>query len=66
MPRTIQDAVKERSNHLSADARQVLILAAVAGRRFDFAVLQHVTGYDEQQLFTLMKELMAAQLVVEE
>ena len=66
MPRTIQDAVKERSNHLSADARQVLILAAVAGRRFDFAVLQHVTGYDEQQLLTLMKELMAAQLVVEE
>ena len=66
MPRTIQDAVKERSNHLSADARQVLILAAVAGRRFDFAVLQHVTGYGEQQLLTLMKELMAAQLVVEE
>jgi len=66
IPRTIQEAVKERSDHLSADARQVLILAAVAGRRFDFAVLQYVTHHDEQHLLTLMKELMAAQLVVEE
>jgi len=66
IPRTLQDAVKERSDHVSADARQVLILAAVAGRRFDFAVLQHVTNHDEQQLLTVMKELMAAQLVVEE
>ena len=42
------------------------VLAAVAGRRFDFAVLQQMTHHDEQQLLTLMKELMSAQLVVEE
>ena len=56
----------QRSDHLSGSARQLLVLAAVAGRRFDFAVLQQVTHYDEQQLLTLMKELMNAQLVVEE
>jgi DNA-binding CsgD family transcriptional regulator/predicted negative regulator of RcsB-dependent stress response len=66
IPRSIQDAVQQRLDHLSESARQVLRLAAVAGRRFDFAVLQQVTHYDEQQLLTLMKELMAAQLVVEE
>jgi len=66
IPRSIQDAVQQRSDHLSASARQVLILAAVAGRRFDFAVLQQLTHHDEQQLLILMKELIAAQLVVEE
>jgi tetratricopeptide (TPR) repeat protein len=44
----------------------VLRLAAVAGRRFDFALLLQLTQHDEQQLLTLMKEFMAAQLVVEE
>ena len=33
---------------------------------FDFAVLQQVTHHDEQQLLTLMKEFIGAQLVVEE
>jgi DNA-binding CsgD family transcriptional regulator len=66
IPRSIADAVQQRSDHLSASARHVLLLAAVAGRRFDFAVLQQLTHHDEQQLLTLMKELLAAQLVVEE
>jgi DNA-binding CsgD family transcriptional regulator len=66
IPRSIADAVQQRSDHLSASARHVLLLAAVAGRRFDFALLQQVTHHDEQQLLTLMKELMAAQLVIEE
>ena len=66
IPRSIADAVQQRSEHLSESARQLFLLAAVAGRRFDFAVLKQVTHHDEQQLLTLMKELMSAQLVVEE
>ena len=66
IPRSVQDAVQQRADQLSQDARRVLILAAVAGRRFDFALLQALTKHDEDQLLTLMKELMAAQLVVEE
>lgn len=65
IPRSIADAVQQRSDHLSESARQLVVLAAVAGRRFDFAVLQQVTHHDEQQLLALMKELLAAQLVVE-
>ena len=41
-------------------------LAAVAGRRFDFALLQQITDYDETYLVELMKEAIAVQLVVEE
>ncbi len=66
IPRSIADAVHQRSDHLTESARQIVVLAAVAGRRFDFAVMQQVTHHDEQQLLALMKELMSAQLVIEE
>src|SRR5437879_4675411 len=66
IPRSVQDAVELRTEHLSEGARQVLNLAAVAGRHFDFALLQALTQHDEAQLLRLLKELIAAQLVVEE
>ncbi len=53
IPRSVQDAVQRRVEKLSEAARRVLTLAAVMGRRFDFALLQQI------------KELIAAQLVVE-
>jgi predicted ATPase len=66
IPRSIQDAVQQRPDQLSESARRVLTLAAVAGRRFDFSLLQQLTHHDESHLLQLMKELIAAQLVVEE
>src|SRR5947209_20213986 len=66
IPRSVQDAVELRTAHLSEGARQVLNMAAVAGRHFDFALLQELTHQDEAQLLQLIKELIAAQLVVEE
>jgi predicted ATPase/DNA-binding CsgD family transcriptional regulator len=66
IPRSIQDAVYRRSERLSDKARSLLELAAVAGRRFDFGLLQELTKMDEGELLTLIKELVAAQLVIEE
>src|SRR6266566_2354826 len=66
IPRSVQDAVELRTAQLSEGARQVLNLAAVAGRHFDFALLQALIQHDEAQLLRLLKELIAAQLVVEE
>ena len=66
IPHSIQDAVQQRIEYLSEGARLVLNLAAVAGRHFDFTLLQALTGHDEAQLLLLLKELIAAQLVVEE
>jgi predicted ATPase len=66
IPRSVQDAVDLRTAQLSEGARQVLSLAAVAGRHFDFALLQALTKHDEAQLLRLLKELIAAQLLVEE
>ncbi len=44
IPRSVQDAVQQRTYHLSEGARQVLHLAAVAGRHFDFALLRSSCG----------------------
>jgi DNA-binding CsgD family transcriptional regulator/tetratricopeptide (TPR) repeat protein len=66
IPLSLHNAVELRLTRLSKDARGVLQLAAVAGRRFDFTLLQEITRYDEAHLMELMKEAMAAQLVVEE
>lgn len=66
VPRTVEDVVRRRADHLSAAARRILTVAAVAGQRFSFTLLQEVTGYDESELLDLLKELISAQLVVEE
>src|SRR6266567_3684350 len=66
IPLSLHNAVELRLTRLSAEARRLLQLAAVAGRRFDFALLQEITGYDETSLVELMKEAIAAQLVIQE
>jgi predicted ATPase len=66
VPRTIQDAVLRRLVRLSPAAQRSARLAAVAGRRFDFAMLQALVGEDEPTLLQHLGELVAAQLVVEE
>ncbi len=66
IPRSVQDALQQRTDLLSERARRVLTLAAVTGRHFDFALLQELIKQDEAQLLLLIKELIAAQLVVEE
>ena len=66
IPRSVQVAVQQRLDHLSPDTRHLLDLVAVAGRRFDFALLQQLTQKNETELVRLVKELITAQLVVEE
>ncbi|HEY6408188.1 MAG TPA: BREX system ATP-binding domain-containing protein, partial [Ktedonobacteraceae bacterium] len=66
LPRSVQTAVQQRSDRLSEEARELLTLAAVAGRRFEVDLLLQITRQTEEQLLHLLKELIAAQLVVEE
>ncbi|MBP7690629.1 MAG: AAA family ATPase [Anaerolineales bacterium] len=65
IPRSVQDAVARRTQQLSEPARRLLAVAAVSGRRFDFNLLQGVTEADEATVLAQVKELLAAQLVVE-
>jgi DNA-binding CsgD family transcriptional regulator len=66
VPQTAIEAVRRRLDSLSTDARSVASTAAVAGRRFDFELLQALTHHDEKRLLAHVKELISAQLVVEE
>ncbi len=66
VPRSVQVAVAQRTNQLSRVAQHVLTLAAVAGRRFDSTLLQHIAQLGDHELNTVLKELIEAQLVVEE
>lgn len=66
IPDSIQRVVQQRLSQISQPARQLIDLAAVSGRSFDFAVLQVLTGYSDNELLALVRELIAARLVVEE
>jgi DNA-binding NarL/FixJ family response regulator len=66
IPRSVQGAVQQRIAQLTPTAKHLLDAASVAGRHFDFALLQELTHHDEQELLRLIKELIAAQLVVSE
>src|SRR6185503_11377317 len=42
IPRSVQAAVQRRLDQLTPQARELIALAAVAGRRFEFALLQRL------------------------
>jgi DNA-binding CsgD family transcriptional regulator len=66
VPRTVQLALQRRLAALAPGARRLIEPAAVAGRRFDVALLRALTGDEEEALVAALKELINAQLVVEE
>jgi DNA-binding CsgD family transcriptional regulator/tetratricopeptide (TPR) repeat protein len=65
VPRTVDEAVGQRVAELSVAARQLVALAAVAGRSFTFAMLQALTRQAENLILEQLKELIAAQLIIE-
>src|SRR5215203_4711189 len=55
LPRSVAEAVRQRVGLLSDGARRTLTLAAVSGRRFDFALLQTLGAGDEASLIADIK-----------
>lgn len=66
IPHTIQDAVAKLTERLSPAARNVLERAAIVGRSVRFALLGTLMQMNESELLAHLKELFAAQLLVEE
>jgi predicted ATPase len=64
IPRTVQDAVRQRVMRLSSSARHLLELAATAGQRFNLTLLQRLV--DESPTSLTKQRLLSAQLVEEE
>jgi DNA-binding NarL/FixJ family response regulator len=65
VPCSVEEAVQRRSAILSPTAAEALTLAAVVGRRVDFDLLRSLSGVDEAVLMAAIKELIAAQLLLE-
>ncbi len=65
IPRTVQAAVQQRTETLTTAAQQLLTLAAVIGRRFDFPLLQQLAQKSEREVLQLLRELVEAQFVAE-
>jgi predicted ATPase len=66
IPPSVQDAVQWRIASLSQAAQRVSAIASVVGRSVDFVLLQELSGLEEATLLDVIKELIAAQLMVEE
>jgi DNA-binding CsgD family transcriptional regulator len=66
VPSSVQEVVQQRTAFLSEDARRLVTLAAVAGRRFNVNLLKEVMQCHEADLLMFLKEMIATQLVVEE
>ncbi len=66
IPRSLRDTVERRMVELSKGARHILEVAAVVGRWFEFVLLRELVQVDEREMIERLRELTAAQLVVEE
>src|SRR5215212_1977752 len=64
LPTTMRDLLQGRIEALPGPARQVLRVAAVAGRQVSHPLLAAVTGLDEGQLDGALREAVAHQLLV--
>jgi len=65
IPGSVKEAVRQRAEGLSADARTTLATASVIGLQFTFEVLRDARGIDDTALEDHLRQLIEAQLVVE-
>ncbi|HEX9369638.1 MAG TPA: tetratricopeptide repeat protein, partial [Roseiflexaceae bacterium] len=66
VPRSLDEGVSRRTANISPAARSILDLAGAIGQHVDFALLHALAQLDEEALLAAIKELIAAQLLVEE
>jgi DNA-binding CsgD family transcriptional regulator len=66
LPPTLREMVLARLEPLGEQALSVLSTAAVIGRRFDFEVLQRVSGLAEEELLGIIERLVEQHVLVEE
>jgi DNA-binding CsgD family transcriptional regulator len=65
IPRSVRNAVEQRLRSLSPSAQAVVTCAAVIGQRFDFDILQQVSGSTESDLIETLRSAIAAHLLTE-
>ena len=65
IPKSVRLAIETRVTKLPETVQEVLRLAAIVGRRFEFDLLGHMTELDEDSLIEALEQAERAQLVQE-
>jgi predicted ATPase/class 3 adenylate cyclase len=65
IPEGIRELIGQRLSRLSDACNDMLIRAAVVGAQFEFAVLERLTGLDDEALLEALEEALRAQLIEE-
>lgn len=66
LPPHVRAIIQTRLAQLASPARELIGLAAVCGREFTFAVLEHASGYEQSQLVRALDELWQRRLIREQ
>lgn len=66
LPEALREAVRNRLRRISKQARTILEVAAVYGRRFDLSVLSAVTAESELPLLDIVEDLTTRQVLRED
>jgi class 3 adenylate cyclase/tetratricopeptide (TPR) repeat protein len=65
LPNSVREVISARVARLGAAAGQVLTMAAVIGREFDFDLLESVTGIDPEEVIAVLDAASSAALLRE-
>jgi len=63
VPAAVVRSINSRTQQLSSQSRELLLLAAVIGHRFPLSVVRRASGVDERLLLATLRAGLAAQLV---
>jgi hypothetical protein len=66
VPESVKDVIGRRLARLGERTNHLLAIAAVAGRGFDYDVLERLAGLEEDTLMDSLEEAVAAKLIAEE
>jgi len=65
LPQSVRMALQMRVSRLPEQAQEILRLAAMIGREFDFEILNNSTDLDEELLIDALEQAESAQLITE-
>ncbi|MBN1485139.1 MAG: protein kinase [Chloroflexia bacterium] len=65
IPQSVRLAIRSRLNRLTDEVQDVLLMAAILGREFEFAVLREACEQDEETLIEALEQAERAQLILE-
>jgi DNA-binding CsgD family transcriptional regulator len=65
IPQTVRAAIQARLGQLPEITRDLLLMAAILGREFDFQTLRHAAQLDDESLMLALESALRAQIILD-